>query len=182
MQCTHHEVKCKIDQSVLSILNSPPYFWDQWGWSRRKVMRVRDYWWTTSFPHGFPFLGCDIKQSGISILAPALCAERRRLLGKPEKSLETLSHTFRKSFVHFRGNIYTSTHIPSSRCPTSPPPPRICWRPFPKRLLAMPSGKSETNLRITQIDHNLYGLRCMNLNYLNKIRGLKVLRSMVRMI
>jgi hypothetical protein len=45
-----------FDQSVSAIHDSPPYFWDQWGWPPTEtslVTHARDHWWTLDFANAF---------------------------------------------------------------------------------------------------------------------------------
>jgi hypothetical protein len=66
--CSRYNANFKFDQSVSAIHDSPPYFWDQWGWPPTEtslVTHARDHWWTLvnaldfaimlSFPTGWTF-------------------------------------------------------------------------------------------------------------------------------
>jgi hypothetical protein len=47
-----------LDQSVSAIHDSPPYFWDQWGWPHTQHSNTvgdpaRVHWWTLDFANVF---------------------------------------------------------------------------------------------------------------------------------
>jgi hypothetical protein len=80
--CSHYNANFKLDQSVSAIHNSPPYFWDQWGWPPTHantptplVTHVRDHWWTLDFANAFVSPGVNSRGE----LVPSHGASRRRL-------------------------------------------------------------------------------------------------------
>jgi hypothetical protein len=54
--CCRYNANFKLDQSVSTIHDSPPYFWDQWGWPPSEtslVSHAHDHWWTLDFANAF---------------------------------------------------------------------------------------------------------------------------------
>jgi hypothetical protein len=67
-----------LDQSVYAIHDSPPYFWDQWGWPPTETLLVshaRDDWWTLDFANALISPGVNSRGE----LVPSHCASCRRL-------------------------------------------------------------------------------------------------------
>jgi hypothetical protein len=76
--CSRYNANFKLDQSVSAIHDSPPYFWDQWGWPPTEtslVTHARDNWRTLDFANAFVFPG-ENSRGG---LVPSHGASRRRL-------------------------------------------------------------------------------------------------------
>jgi hypothetical protein len=74
----HTTTNFKLDQSVSAIHDSPPYFWDQWGWPPTEPLTVthaRDIWWTLDFANAFVSPGVNSRGE----LVPSHGALRRRL-------------------------------------------------------------------------------------------------------
>jgi hypothetical protein len=60
--CSRYNANFKFDQSVSAIHDSPPYFWDQWGWLPTETSlatHARDHWWTLDFANAFVSPGVD---------------------------------------------------------------------------------------------------------------------------
>jgi hypothetical protein len=61
-----------------AIHDSPPYFWDQWGWpptDTSLASHARDHWWTLDFANAFVSPGVNSRGE----LVPSHGATRRRL-------------------------------------------------------------------------------------------------------
>jgi hypothetical protein len=71
--CSRYNANFKLDQSVSAIHDSPPYFWDQWGWPPTEtslVTHARDHWWTLDFAIANAFVSPGVNsRGGISTLA-----------------------------------------------------------------------------------------------------------------
>ena len=76
--CSHYNANFKLDQSVSAIHDSPPYFWDQWGWPPTEPLTVthaRAHWWTLDLANAFVSPGVNSRGE----LVPLHGASRRRL-------------------------------------------------------------------------------------------------------
>jgi hypothetical protein len=78
--CSRYNANFKLDQSVSAIHDSPPYFWDQWGWPPTQHPNSvgeprRDHWWTLDFANAFASPGVN----SLGELIPSHGASRRRL-------------------------------------------------------------------------------------------------------
>jgi hypothetical protein len=74
--CSRYNANFKLDQSVSAIHDSPPYFWDQWGWPPIVVTHARDNWWNLDFANAF------VSAPGVNSrgeLIPSHGSSRRRL-------------------------------------------------------------------------------------------------------
>jgi hypothetical protein len=68
--CSRYNANFKLDQSVSAIPDSPPYFWDQWGWPSTEASLVShacDHWWILDFANAFVSPGVN-SRGGISTL------------------------------------------------------------------------------------------------------------------
>ena len=82
-RCRHtvdsrYNANFKLDQSVSAIHDSPPYFWDQWGWPPTEPLTVthaRAHWWTLDLANAFVSPGINSRGE----LVPSHGASRRRL-------------------------------------------------------------------------------------------------------
>jgi hypothetical protein len=77
--CSRYNANFKLDQSVSAIHDSPPYFWDQWGWppthTPTSLVSARDNWWTFDFANAFVSPGVNSRGE----LVPSHGASHRRL-------------------------------------------------------------------------------------------------------
>jgi hypothetical protein len=75
---SRYNANFKLDQSVSAIHDSPPYFWDQWGWPPTEPLTVthaRAHWWTLDLANAFVSPGVNSRGE----LVPSHGASRRRL-------------------------------------------------------------------------------------------------------
>jgi hypothetical protein len=76
---SRYNANFKFEQSVLAYHDSPPYFWDQWGWPPTETSLVThacNDWWTLDFANAFVSQGVN-SRGEISTIAPGLHPERR---------------------------------------------------------------------------------------------------------
>jgi hypothetical protein len=79
--CSRYNANFKLDQFKFKLdqfHESPPYFWDQWGWPPTPtslVTHARDNWWTLDFTNAFVSSGVNSRGE----LVPSHGASRRRL-------------------------------------------------------------------------------------------------------
>jgi hypothetical protein len=83
---------------VSAIHDSPPYFWDQWGWPLTEPLTVthaRAHWWTSDLANAFVSPGVNSRGE----LVPSHGASRRRLGDKiPEFKKSKIIVAFENSY------------------------------------------------------------------------------------
>jgi hypothetical protein len=110
--CSRYNANFKFDQSVSAIHDSPPYFWDHWGWPPTEtslVTHARDHWWPLDFANAFVSPG--VNSRGELIPSPRAYARngapRRWLRGKtPAHAVNITNNKDFGAFLGFRRTRY----------------------------------------------------------------------------